>query len=378
MARAGVFIGVDRTGNLQELRDAAAGARRMYDWAIAQGMADQTHAKLITDAGGAKVTPDMIYDAIKAIIDGPGVDQLIVYFAGHGVNINRSEHWLLSDAPVRTGAAVNVRGSVDLATYCGISHIVLISDACRVAPDGIQAQNVRGQDIFPNDAASDRTRPVDQFFACALGKTAAELKDPGVAAGNFSALYTNVLLDALKGSRADVLEPIDAAAANVFCVRPRKLASYLELEVPRRVKALNLEKKVNQNPDAIITSDGGWVARIDAPPVPAPEAHPDPSAAPEAPGSRSGTRRIRGARRSAPAPAPRVEMPPPAEPPRPNVRSLSAELLHSAAKGDTTALSDRIETARAASSGRRRRSPTRSSTSPLRSVPTTSKAAIAA
>src|SRR3954453_3831326 len=129
MRRAGIFIGVDRTGQLQPLNDAAAGARRMYEWALQQGMADGTNARLITDQS-QKVTPDMVYDAIKAIIDGPGVDQLILYFPGHGVNINRSEHWLLSDAPVRTSAAVNVAGSVDLARYCGIPYVVFVSDAC--------------------------------------------------------------------------------------------------------------------------------------------------------------------------------------------------------------------------------------------------------
>ena len=101
MRRAGVFIGVDRTGQLQTLNDAAAGAERMHQWALGQGMSDASQAILLTDRGGKKVTPDMIFDAIKSVIDGPGVDQLLVYFAGHGVNINRSEHWLLSDAPVK-------------------------------------------------------------------------------------------------------------------------------------------------------------------------------------------------------------------------------------------------------------------------------------
>jgi len=167
--RAGIFIGVDKTGGLQKLNDAASGARRMYEWALAQGMADKTHAKLITDAGGTKVDPDQIYDAIKEIIvDGAGVDQLLLYFAGHGVNINRSEHWLLTDAPVKTSAAVNVSGSVELARYAGIQHVVIISDACRVAPEGIQAQNVRGVDVFPNEGLGDKAKPVDQFFACLL------------------------------------------------------------------------------------------------------------------------------------------------------------------------------------------------------------------
>jgi len=261
MVRAGVFIGVNKTGNLPLLYDASAGARRMYDWALSQGMSEAC-AKLITDDDGKKVTPDMIYDCIKEIIDGPGVDQLLVYFAGHGVNISRSEHWLLSDAPVKTSAAVNVYGSVELARYCGIQHVIIISDACRVAPEGIQAQNVRGVDIFPNDGAGDKAKPVDQFFACYLGKTAAEIKDPTVAAANYSALYTNALLCALKGERPEVLEPAEVPGDDAYYVKPLKLESYLETEVPRLVKQMKLEFKVNQNPDAIITSHAGWLARI--------------------------------------------------------------------------------------------------------------------
>jgi hypothetical protein len=262
MVRAGLFIGVDKTGGLQRLHDAAAGAERMYRWALAQGMAERTHAKLVTDAGGRRVTPDAIYDAVKEILDGPGVDQLIVYFAGHGVNINRSEHWLLTDAPARTSAAVNVSGSVELARYCGIRHVVIISDACRVAPEGIQAQNVRGIDIFPNEGAVDRAQAVDQFFACVLGRTAAEIKDPTVAAGTFSALYTEVLLDALRGTDADVLEAPTSPDEGAHYVKPVRLKEYLEVEVPRRVQALNLQHKVNQAPDAIVTAHPYWISRI--------------------------------------------------------------------------------------------------------------------
>lgn len=266
MIRAGVFIGVDKTGNLRKLNDAAAGARRMYEWALAQGMG--SGAKLITDQGGKQVDPDDVYKAIKEIIDGPGADQLIVYFAGHGVNINRSEHWLLTEAPVRTSAAVNVTGSVELARYCGIQHVVFISDACRVAPEGIQAQYVRGQDVFPNDGSGDRAKPVDQFFACCLGRTAAELRDPAIAASNFSALYTSAMLEGLKGTRPELLEASTAPGDGAHYVRPRRLQGYLENEIPRRVKALGLQNRVNQNPDAIITSDGPWLSRIldEAPP----------------------------------------------------------------------------------------------------------------
>ena len=263
MRRAGVFIGVDRTGQLQALNDAAAGAERVHRWALGQGMSDGTQAILITDRGGKKVTPDMIFDAIKSVIDGPGVDHLLVYFAGHGVNINRSEHWLLSDAPVRTSAAVNVAGSVDLARYCGIPYVVFVSDACRAAPEGIQAQNVRGVDVFPNDGASDRARPVDQFFACRLGKTAAEIRDPVEAANGFSALYTAAFLDAVSGRAPSLLDAGTEAGDTARYVMPARLRDYLEAEMPRRIVAARLVGRVNQSPDAIVLAHGHWLARLD-------------------------------------------------------------------------------------------------------------------
>ena len=262
VVRAGVFIGVDRSGDLQPLNDAVAGARRMYAWALAQGMTDGRQAKLITDADGKKVDPELIYDAITDIIDGPGVDQLIVYFAGHGVNINRGEHWLLSDAPRRTGAAVNVSGSVELARYCGIGNVVIISDACRVAPEGIQAQGVRGQDVFPNDGAGDRARPVDQFFACALGRTAAEIKDPAAAAAGFQAVYTGALLDALNGLRPEVFDDPEGPDDGTRYIRSCLLEWYLEQEVPARIRALGLRRSLGQLPDALLMAHHYWLARI--------------------------------------------------------------------------------------------------------------------
>jgi hypothetical protein len=336
--RAGVFVGVDQTGGLQRLNDAAKGAERMHAWALAQGMKDKTHAKLITDAGGAKVTPDQIFEAIAEIINGPGADQLILYFAGHGVNINRSEQWLLSEAPVKTGAAVNVSGSVELARYCGIQHVVVISDACRVAAEGIQAQNVRGQDVFPNDGIGDRSKPVDQFFACFLGKTAAELKDPKVAAANFSALYTNAMLDALGGLEPALLEAGDDTARYVL---PRRLETFLENEIPRRVAELELQKLVNQNPDAIITSDKQWLSRLDQPPpVPPPAAQPTPPPPPVGAGgglhlpSRGGL-------------LPRPQPPPsPTRSPAPSLNRVMRNLVRSAAGGSQAELTDQLHRTR--------------------------------
>ena len=267
MIRAGIFIGVDQTGNLQKLHDAASGASRMREWALSQGFTE-ARAILITDAGGQKVRAENIYEAVTALLDGAGVDQLIVYFAGHGVTINRRERWLLTDAPRNPSAAVNVTGSAEAARWCGARHVIFISDACRVPPEGIQAQNVQGIEIFPNEGTSDRSRPVDQFFACLVGSTAAEIKDPAAAAGGFSALYTDALLDGLKGLDAEILEGPTEENDSALYVRPPKLEQYLEREIPARVLRRNLTGRVNQNPDAILTVHPYWLARIDKAPAP--------------------------------------------------------------------------------------------------------------
>ena len=75
-------------------------SRQPGGWTAPDG--EFPHYGFLIDADDRKVTPEMIQDAIESLIGGAGVDQLIVYFAGHGVNIRRSERWLLSDAPART------------------------------------------------------------------------------------------------------------------------------------------------------------------------------------------------------------------------------------------------------------------------------------
>jgi hypothetical protein len=126
----------------------------------------------------------------------------------------------------------------------------------------LQAQNVRGVDVFPNDGNTDKAKPVDQFFACYLGNTAAELKDPASVALNYSALYTKALLDALCGSRPDLFEQASKDDDFFRYLMTRKLEAYLESEVPLRVQQRGLQYKVNQNPDAIITSHETWMACV--------------------------------------------------------------------------------------------------------------------
>jgi hypothetical protein len=259
MKRAAIIIGVDRTGDLPVLSDAARGARRVERWARSQKI---DAIEVLTDESGGVVEARDVKRAVRKIVDAGTYDQLLVYFAGHGVNIAYSEYWLLSGAPSDTQEAINVASSENLARYCGIPHVMLISDACRTAAEGVRAQRVTGSEVFPNDAIVGEENPVDQLRSCTLGRPALEVRDPLTSAREFTALYTVALVDGLGGQQADLLEWTKEGDADVALVRPRPLKNYLSVEVPRRLATLDLTTKPIQVPDGRIISDGTWIAML--------------------------------------------------------------------------------------------------------------------
>jgi hypothetical protein len=320
MKRAAVLIGVDKTGALPRLRDAAKGARRMEKWAKGQGMNPVT---VLTDEQGP-VDVSAVKRAIRDIVDA-GADQLVVYFAGHGVNIRYGEYWLLSDAPEDTQAAVNVEGSNVLARYCGIPHVVFISDACRTAADGIQAQFVTGSEIFPNQGADGPEKAVDLFFACTLGRPAHEVRDPNTTAAEFSALYTYELAQALRGQQPDLLEWVQDGSDSAL-LRPAALKTHLASAVSQRIKDLQLQTQIIQVPDARLTSaaESAWISRLTSQDLPAEWL----------------ARRAQGGQALSPTPQAA-----PATPPI-TVATLSTSLLQSTLANDAARLSSETEQAR--------------------------------
>ena len=261
MARAAVFIGVDRTGDLPALSDAAAGAERLHEeWGAHQQLGPSI---LLTDRE-KPVTADDVQSAITKVLEPGNLDQLVVYFAGHGVNVRMGEYWLLSDAPKKTQAAVNVRGSEHLARYCGVPHVVFISDTCRTAADTISAQNVTGTDIFPNDQQTVAELPVDLFYACALGKPSHEARDVHATSGAYKGIYTEVLRAALCFEAEDAAEWIVENGAKIGYIRPRRLRDFLKMALPAYIHTLGQTWTIAQTPDAHISSDpGAWLSRTE-------------------------------------------------------------------------------------------------------------------
>ena len=251
MKRAAIIIGVKKTGGLHELQAALDGADQMKTWAENHGF---TSIALITDEK-APVTVAEIKKAVNAVLELDKFDQLFIYFAGHGVNLLYNEYWLLSGAPVDGNEAINVSGSIVLAKYSGIPHVVFISDACRTAPEGIQGQGIKGSEIFQNLPRLGIQKSVDIFYATLLGEAALEVEYP-TASKIYKSIYTEELIATLSGKRPDILclpkEPKDAK----LYLRPHPLKRHLTKEVPKLIfNALGENSFRKQTPDAEVLSD---------------------------------------------------------------------------------------------------------------------------
>jgi hypothetical protein len=261
--RGAVIIAVKKTGQLPELQTVHQCAQQMSVWAREQGFPNKL-VKVITDEK-KPVDAKQIRDAVAKLVREDGIEQIVVYFAGHGV-VNGGEYWLLSGAPEDVNEAVNLEGSILLARSAGIPHVVFISDACRTAAEGIQGTRVKGQDIFPNFVSSAE-QPVDVFFACGLGSPSNEIKDPKNSAKVYKSVYTEALLMGLQGNRTDLIEELEDGNDIVGLVRPKPLGDYLETELKERLKGVETDEgPLNQVPHARLTSQGEmWMARFAEP-----------------------------------------------------------------------------------------------------------------
>jgi hypothetical protein len=244
LVRAAVVIGVNKAGNLPVLNAAASGAKQVGDWLDKEGFS----VKRFTDDQGPVKASDL-FDAISALVDKGTLDQLVVYFSGHGFLNAYTEYWMLSNAPQNPNEAVSVTESVTLAKESAIPNVVFISDACRSTPESIGTNRVRGSLIFPNSAVSGNVRPnIDIFYAALPGSPAAEVP-VGQSAPNFEGLFTSCFLSAFQS-------PIESMVRTVNGVRVvpnRNLKVYLEGEVTKRAEAKAI--RLHQKPDASITSD---------------------------------------------------------------------------------------------------------------------------
>jgi hypothetical protein len=134
MQRAALVIGVNKTGDLPFLSAAASGAVKVGDWLRKEGFQVQSFVD-----GRKPVVAGEVFTAVSDLVERGTLQQLVIYFSGHGFLNNGSEHWMLSGAPANPNEAISVAESVLLARECGIPSVVLISDACRSTPASLRA-----------------------------------------------------------------------------------------------------------------------------------------------------------------------------------------------------------------------------------------------
>ena len=220
--RAAVAIGVNRAVGLPVLRAAASGARFVAKWLETEGF----ETKLFID-DGVEVKASDVFNVIGNLVKRGTLDQLVVYFSGHGFISGQSEHWMLSGAPYNPNEAISLHESVALARNSGIPNVVFISDACRSTSGSLGIQRVHRNLIFPSTARSHSPPSyIDQFLATLVGEPAFEipLKE---SVGQHEGIYTSCFIHAFKSPDEDMVRTIDGMPV----VPNRNLRGYLEREV---------------------------------------------------------------------------------------------------------------------------------------------------
>ncbi len=258
MQKAAIVIGVNKTGDLPVLSAAASGASKVAGWLAREGF----HVEKFLDTRRPVAAGD-IFAAVAKLVDQGTLEQLVIYFSGHGFLSSASEHWMLSGAPGNPNEAISLAESALLSRECGIPSVVFISDACRSTPQSLRAERVRGSLIFPNQgvsAGSGIDAEVDRFFATLPGEPALEMT-LAESAGQYEGIYTACFLDAFRHPDEDMIRSVTLDGTTMQVVPNRSLKGYLKREVNQMAQAKSI--KLRQLPRSIIESgDACYLGRV--------------------------------------------------------------------------------------------------------------------
>ena len=262
--RCAVVIGVNKTGELDPLESPVEGAEEFGAFLKAEGF----ETKIITDRNGP-VKADKVKEAIEKFVKAATYDQMVLYFSGHGYWKNRSELWLLSEAPGNADEAINWTETIDYAQDCGIPNVVIISDACRSIPQTVTANRVRGSVVFPNEPPVRQvSTKIDKLMASLHGAPSYEIRlkdnEPKVS------VFTHCLREAFKSPDQDMVRQVTEDGTTFEIVPNRKLENYLRREVGGKLSAINI--KFEQLPVVDAPSDDdAYIGRVRRPqPTPQP------------------------------------------------------------------------------------------------------------
>lgn len=192
-----ISIGVSKPhGGLDELPGAITAARRMADWAKAQGY----ETLLLHDGALPEITIDLlrerITDVIQDVTNQTELKRLVIFFAGHGAALAiGDQYWILTNWKKRPTEAIKVSALQRILEYYGPKQVAVIGDACQEF--SAKFIDLLGSPVLDMPDEEQHPYELDQFFAVDVGKQAFMIKAKGDTQD--FCLFTEVLLDALEG-----------------------------------------------------------------------------------------------------------------------------------------------------------------------------------
>ncbi len=224
-----IAIGVGRVAGpggsaLPLLSGARDGARQFAAWAQSQGF----DVRLFVDSDLQPISLAEIREAVMEAVDIGYLQRLFVFFAGHGIEGDGDDIWLLSDAAGTRDEAIDVTDSVRDAKRTGIPHVAFFGDACRIQDPAMG--RVDSRSIFSPTNAVGTYQEIDQFYATASGDRAWEYR-PADSSRPAYGIYTDCLLRALNGQAPSAVVSVPDGDARVAVVS-HSLKRYLFDVVP--------------------------------------------------------------------------------------------------------------------------------------------------
>jgi hypothetical protein len=295
MSRLAIVIGVNKPKAPAALKGAVEDAKKFAAWIGKQGF----EVKPFTD-DGPPVTFASIFDEVERAVEARTYSQIVIYFAGHGLQNGGSEIWLLSGAPNNPNEAISVEVSVMAARESGLQSVVFISDACRSIPAGMQFSRVDGGSIFPNKPLDRNTRPeIDRVFATLPSLVAVEAALADDKARR-EGIFTREFMRSFRDPPAALVEQVSENGQSIEVVTNRKLKELLRELVEDA--AFTEMPKAGQLPEFILESVQAYVGRVE-------RAAEDPEIKFALPGGPGTTELLRGTRRGPSGPRRRRSAP---------------------------------------------------------------------
>ncbi|CAM3170038.1 hypothetical protein DRF59_11185 [Chryseobacterium flavum] len=258
MTKHAILIGINQIPGMPYLASPSSYAIKMKEWAEEQGYITALFAD---EPEGVPIAGECNRWAIlKTVRDltAAGTDQLLIYFAGHGVERAPGEDiWLLPGYVEDPSESISIFACQPLAYRSGIAHVVFISDACRSPTSDRNVHHITPGVIFPILNREYRT-DIDVFYSTHPGANSIDVRDDE---DNYRSVYSDNLLKCLKGDVEEVIRPVRRLEPTFPAVLSYDLNDYLKTKVAEEIEEVTGKKQFPTG--TVSSSDPLFLSRFD-------------------------------------------------------------------------------------------------------------------